>query len=66
MSYFNEDIIKDKLINDISKLAQELDVSVMFDGLEDMTFDNLQSLHTELYHQYQEAEFNGEIYQNTE
>jgi len=66
MSYFNEDIVKDKLINDISKLAQELDVSVMFDGLEDMTYDNLQSLYAELYHQYQEAEFNGEIYQNTE
>jgi len=58
MAYYKEETEKGILMAGIRNLATELDVGIVFDSLDDMTYGNLVDLHDELVDQYEEAVFN--------
>jgi len=58
MAYYKEETEKGILMAGIRNLATELDVGIVFDSLDDMTYGNLVDLYDELVDQYEEAAFN--------
>ena len=58
MAYYKEETEKGILMAGIRNLATELDVGIVFDSLDDMTYGNLVDLYDELVDQYEEAVFN--------
>jgi len=58
MAYYKEETEKGILMAGIRNLATKLDVGIVFDSLDDMTYGNLVDLYGELVDQYEEAVFN--------
>jgi len=58
MAYYKEETEKGILMAGIRNLATKLDVGIVFDSLDDMTYGNLVDLYDELVDQYEEAAFN--------
>lgn len=58
MAYYKEETEKGILMAGIRNLATKLDVGIVFDSLDDMTYGNLVDLYGELVDQYEEAAFN--------
>lgn len=62
MAYFDERPERQKLINQIQLLAIKLDVTIVFDGIEMMSYGDLKGLYLDLLGRDVEQAFPSEIY----
>ena len=61
MAYFDERPERQKLINQIQTLAIKLDVTIVFDAIEMMSYGDLRELYIDLLDRDVEQEFPSEI-----